>query len=459
MEPFLRDGDGLTVQPVAWTDLRPGDIVTCRLDDRFPTFRIVRKLATKVVLRGDAWPAADFEAWPEDVLGRVVARRRADMELTVGDWQWTARTTLALADDRARRLKRWATAWVKRIDGAVRRRCARWLLGRDGPPVIHVNVAASCNLACKMCPYLPVHDDEGYVREMSEETFRALLPALPAMKRLHIAGSGEPLMNRHLVKFVDLARQANPKIEIAITTNGTMLTETILRAFIERRVDHLTVSMDGVSHETVSSIRIGINTAKVMANLELLDRLKREMKSAWPVLQLNFVVGYGNYAELPDFVRAAPRYGAKEILVLEVFAGTEESVRNDLRHCLDRDGGAGLRLAKRLADDAGIRLRLPVTSHTACFHPSTPHVAENGDVSPCCYVDYEGRTFFIDGREVQMPKIVYGNVRTGGLRAAWRSPAYRELRVRNAQGDLPPACRSCLSARAPTSIRLQQVLG
>jgi MoaA/NifB/PqqE/SkfB family radical SAM enzyme len=294
---------------------------------------------------------------------------------------------------------------------------------------------------------------------MSEETFRALLPALSGMKRLHIAGSGEPLMNRQLVKFIDLAREANPKIEIAITTNGTILTEAILRAFIERRLSHLTVSMDGVSHETVSSIRIGINTAKVVASLELLERLKREMNSALPRLQLNFVVGYGNYAELPDFVRAARRYGVREILVLEVYAGTEESVRNDLRHNLDRDAGAGLRLAKRLADEAGIVLRLPLTSHTACFHPSTPHVAENGDVSPCCYVDYEGRSFFIDGREVRMPKIVYGNVREGGLRAAWRSPGYRALRTRNAQGDLPPPCQTCLAARAPVSIRVQQVLG
>jgi len=458
MEPFLLDGDQLTVEPVAWGALRTGDIVTCRLDDRFPTMRIVRKLPTKLTLRGDGWPALDFEAWPDDVLGKVVARRRGDDTLTGDDWRWSLGARMVLADDRSRRLKRRTEAVLRRISGAVQRRAERWLLGRNVPIGVHVNISANCNLSCRMCPYLPVHDDSGYTRNMTEETFRGLLPSLVHIKRLHFAGAGEPLMNRDLLTFIDLAREVNPRIDITITTNGTLLTDAFARGLIERRVNRLTVSLDGFSHETVSSIRVGINTPKVISNIEMLDRLKRELHSAFPALQLNYVIGYGNYSELPDFIRRAPGLGAKDVMVLEVFAGTEESVRNDLRHSLDTDGGATLRLAKRLADHAGIRLILPVTSHTACFHPSTPHIAENGDVSPCCFVDYEGRSFFIDGREVQMPKIEFGNLRDG-FAAAWQSSAYRELRSRNARGDLPPSCRSCLSARAPTSIRVQQVLG
>jgi MoaA/NifB/PqqE/SkfB family radical SAM enzyme len=459
MRPCLEDEDELTVQPVAWEALRPGDIITCRLDDKFPTMRIVRKLAGKVVLRGDGWPESDFEAWPDDVLGRVVARRRGEEVLSRDTWRWKAQALRALADDRVRRMKRRAVAATRWFARGVARRTARWVLGRDAPAMFQVNIAASCNLACRMCPYLPVHDDPGYVREMTEETFRQLLPAIATAERLHLSGSGEPLMNRQIMQFLDLARQANRGLEIALTTNGTILTEAILRGLIERRLSRLTVSLDGLTHETVSAIRTGINTAKVLAHLELLQRLKREMRSELPLLRINYMIGYGSYAELPAFIRRARSLGVKEVHLLEVLTGDEESLRQNLRQSLDRDGGAGLRLAKRLAAAAGITLILPVTAHDACFHPYTPHIAENGDVSPCCYMDYEGRTFSLDGREVRMPKMVFGNVNQGGLEAVWRSPEYRQLRERDAVGDLPAPCQTCMRARVPTSIRVQEVMG
>ena len=61
MEPLLRDGDELAVEPVRWADIRVGDILTYRLDDRYPTLRVVRRFPGRLVLRGDNWPFADFD--------------------------------------------------------------------------------------------------------------------------------------------------------------------------------------------------------------------------------------------------------------------------------------------------------------------------------------------------------------------------------------------------------------
>src|SRR5258708_6794468 len=76
MMPFLHEEDELWAEPVAWQDIRPGDIITYRLDDRFPTCRVLAKRGEHLVLGADNWSWARFEAWREDVLGRIVARRR-----------------------------------------------------------------------------------------------------------------------------------------------------------------------------------------------------------------------------------------------------------------------------------------------------------------------------------------------------------------------------------------------
>ena len=79
MLPLLRDGDMLVVESVAWEQIAPGDIVVYRFDDRYPALRVMEKLQDKLFLKADNWPAPIFEAWRDDVLGRVAGLRREEL--------------------------------------------------------------------------------------------------------------------------------------------------------------------------------------------------------------------------------------------------------------------------------------------------------------------------------------------------------------------------------------------
>ncbi|MEQ1870854.1 MAG: radical SAM protein [Vicinamibacterales bacterium] len=324
-------------------------------------------------------------------------------------------------------------------------------LRNDDPAGLHVNVSASCNLGCKMCPYLGVHDNPGYVSEMSEETFRTLLPAIARLPSLHISGAGEPFFNRDVVRFIQLAREANPTIDVDITTNGTLITETMARALIGVHLTRLVISLDGATERTVGAIRLGINFRKVLDHIRTLTRLKQELGSPWPKVRVNYMVGYGSYAELPEFMRLAWEIGVEEVHLLDIFDGTAEAFEHNLVNSMARDQARALRDAKKLADGRGIRLTLPYTQHNACLHPYTPHVSEQGLVSPCCYVDYDGRTFWQGASSVRLPTIDYGNINSDAFGEIWTSPAYTELRARNKRGDFPDFCRTCHSARVATS--------
>lgn len=80
--------------------------MTFRLDDCFPTYRVVRCDPGRLVLRGDSWPEREFHAWPEDVLGRAIARRRDGVWLSRDDPAWRRLRLLALGRYRAALVRR-----------------------------------------------------------------------------------------------------------------------------------------------------------------------------------------------------------------------------------------------------------------------------------------------------------------------------------------------------------------
>ena len=91
MLPFLREGDELIVDPIGWENIRIGDIITCRLESKFPTYRVIKKLENKLLLKPDNWPNL-YEAKKEDVLGKVVELKRESYFISYKHWRWHAYT-------------------------------------------------------------------------------------------------------------------------------------------------------------------------------------------------------------------------------------------------------------------------------------------------------------------------------------------------------------------------------
>jgi hypothetical protein len=98
MSPFLVEGDEVVVTPVAWRDIRVGDVVTYRLQDKFPTRRVVRKTREGLDVWCENWAGRRFFAPREDVLGRAVARKRGRTWISHRDPEWVAARRRALAD-------------------------------------------------------------------------------------------------------------------------------------------------------------------------------------------------------------------------------------------------------------------------------------------------------------------------------------------------------------------------
>jgi len=103
------------------------------------------------------------------------------------------------------------------------------------------------------------------------------------------------------------------------------------------------------------------------------------------------------------------------------------------------------------------RYRSSRTFPERLYYPTIPHVGEDGEVYPCCYLDYDGHQLYSEGREVTLPAISFRNAAREGFKNVWHSRPFVELRERDARGDFPDYCRSCYLARIPTSERVREV--
>lgn len=460
MLPLFRDGDELTAVPAVWEDIQPGDIITYRLDDRFPTCRVMVKHGDHLVLGADNWRWARFEAWREDVLAQVVARQRDGVTLRHTDPEWVRHTQSALLHFRARNVVHQARSRAARLRYKVRE---RWISQQEGyrdlPSAIQVNLSAQCNLRCRMCPYLDIHTNPRAQRFMPRETFDKLLPVLKHVNTALFVGAGEPLFHKELLHFMQMTRDASASARIELTTNGTLLTKQVAAELIRLQVHKVHVSFDGLNEETVKAIRRGINYSRVLENIRALSELKRERGTQFPIIMINYMMGYGTYREFADFIPLARELGVREIQMLEIQPATAEDYADNMFHNLERDQGQLLRQALKTASYAGIQLHLPAVLKNACSHPYTPHIGEDGEVYPCCFLDYGGRQLYSEGHEVQMPVISFGNINKTPFREIWNSPGYVALRERLKVGDFPDYCHTCYKVREESADKVIQVLG
>jgi hypothetical protein len=81
MHPTIRHGDLITVEPVASSKLKRGDIILCRLQNGFIAHRLVNieernGCGLTFTLRGDASTTCDAPVKPAQVLGKIVRVER-----------------------------------------------------------------------------------------------------------------------------------------------------------------------------------------------------------------------------------------------------------------------------------------------------------------------------------------------------------------------------------------------
>ena len=130
-----------------------------------------------------------------------------------------------------------------------------------------IEPANYCNLSCPHCPTgrkliekidkrLTLNDFKQYIDSL-----------LPELMYLNLYFQGEPLLNKDLP---DMIRYASDKgVFTCVSTNGTALTEDIIKCLSKSGVGRFIICLDGATAESYSKYRIGGNFNKVINGISL----------------------------------------------------------------------------------------------------------------------------------------------------------------------------------------------
>lgn len=123
---------------------------------------------------------------------------------------------------------------------------------------LRISVTDRCNFRCTYCmprehfgpehPFLPRDELLSY-----EEICLVVSSLLPCgLHKVRLTG-GEPLLRRDLTELISMLRKAGPTLDIAMTTNGALLS-THASALREAGLNRVTVSLDAVDEATFQSM-------------------------------------------------------------------------------------------------------------------------------------------------------------------------------------------------------------
>jgi radical SAM protein with 4Fe4S-binding SPASM domain len=294
----------------------------------------------------------------------------------------------------------------------------------DFPRTVYLEVGAECNLDCSFCSK---PSRRAFTREMSAEVLRRVVEECAAngVYALYCHLFNEPLLHTDkLLPVIRHAKDAGIPI-VAVTTNVTPLTEPVMRALIEARLDTLHLSFEGANHRLYRAMR-GAKAEVVEGRIERALEVRRQM----------------------DVRNARGQLVPWMAITLVRTQETDDEIAGFLARW------------KGVVDDVEIRPVLGFLGRTALGKAVKPErripcryvgdrliVAADGTVTACS-VDVDAA-------------LDLGNVIDGAtLREVWHGARYRDLWALHAWqrwDELPEPCRSCDSWDFTATARSQHL--
>jgi len=263
------------------------------------------------------------------------------------------------------------------------------------PEIIQIEATNLCNARCVFCPRDRMERKQG-VMDMALHQKIVDETAALGIQHVRLHNYGESFIDRRLVEKIRYAKSRGLG-EVALISNGSLITEPVARAIVEAGLDAINISLDAAGKETFERTRVGLDYDRVIENIEGLVRVRKELGATRPKLILSFVRQENREAERA-FIEKWSRVADKvHITNLHNWAGTLHT-RSDVRF--------------------------------PCYRPwLTFTVLWDGRVSLCC-ADFDA-------------KVILGDLCSQTISEVWNSNAFRAVRRAHLDHGGPDICHAC----------------
>lgn len=291
------------------------------------------------------------------------------------------------------------------------------------PLYLNIELHQICNLKCPMCSIGTPKANEKYIsdQKMSWETYEKII--LEGEKygcpSVCPQGTNEPLLTTNLEDHIKFAAN-HGFIDIMMNSNATLLTEERARKLLKAGLTRIRFSLDAITEETYSKIRIGADFNKVMSNIEMFLKIRKQEGYELPVVGVNFCKMKINEHEANDFID----YWKDKVDLVAIQNFTPPELQSDYNAFIPTDSEFNRNMAEN-------------------FHCEQPwqrvYIKNNGEVCPCC-------TFFNE-------ELSLGNISQNSIFELWNTPKMKNLRQLHKEGRFyeNPWCLSCVKCTTGVS--------
>lgn len=283
------------------------------------------------------------------------------------------------------------------------------------PTVFWIEPTNACNLRCSMCPSTYSDTKRGL---MSLQTYKKIIDEIKEYAlEVKLYDSGEPLLHKQIVEMIIYANKNGLLTEI--DTNGTLLTPELSESIIKSGLDYISFSFDGYDAETYETIRLNGKFNQTLNNLITFLKIKKRLKSKTPFVRVKSIVKTND-----------KRFSEKKMIKFQ--ENFKDLHVNEFARVEVHDWGGN----KKVADNQVLKpeaWNLNPKNYARCPRLySTLAILWNGDVLPCCSIDFEG-------------KLKIGNVNEKSIRDIWNDSPIKNLRTAfiNHKIDNIPFCSTC----------------
>jgi radical SAM protein with 4Fe4S-binding SPASM domain len=288
---------------------------------------------------------------------------------------------------------------------------------------VYWETTAGCNLRCIHCRRIDVLT-RADADELSTPQAEAFIRDLASMgKPVLIFSGGEPLMRRDIYDLIAFAKGQG--LPVAISTNGTLVTQEIARKLRDAGIYYASISLDGATAETHDLFR-------GHGNFERAVRGMQYMQEVGIKVQVNFTVTKQNVHQMQAMYvlcRSLKAHALYLFLLVPVGCGIQiadsqmisaEEVDEWLGWVVQRDKEGPLPIKAicaphyfRVEHMSAESAEPPAEDRKGCLAGiHMAFVSHKGDVYPCGYLP-----------------VVAGNIKEKSIHAIWNgSPEFASLR-------------------------------
>jgi len=293
-----------------------------------------------------------------------------------------------------------------------------------------IAITTVCNLSCAWCYRFDSHYKQTLDKVMSVETFEKIIDNTTGrFKLIHMAGIGEPTMHKDLCELISIARRITDKVKI--TTNGTLLTNEMLKSFEEAGLTDIEISMDSFSSEQLMDLR-GSDLSVLIENIRFINNHTKMD------LQINSVVSNLNYEGLMNIVDVLGEMDRLKVLhtiplfKTEQFDGTVVDTITDEKYKM---------LLEKIESDMnikGLNWRLWPNSHGVTVDP----VIEMKKKNNICFTVFDDPYINVDGYFATCGRREFGGMEdaTVGFEKGWNGTKLLKYRTNMLNGKYPSFC-------------------